>query len=520
MYMTPYQCYLAKMGALRPDVTLQPHQRDAVDRAVANNGSILLAHGVGTGKTLSSAAIFEHLRDSGKAKRALVVVPSSLRENFIEQGVNKFTTSKALKFGPKNEKGSLQIDQELPNAHYYVVSNELFRKDPHAYVAKTQADTIIWDEAHKGRNDQSLNFSAMREARRKVKNFIALSGSPVMNHPHDIVPLVDIVTNGKHKLGTPKQFDRMYVGQRVETHGPLAALGMGVRTVEPALKNMRYLKEELDKHVHYVPVEAVATNMPRKIVHDIPVEMSTHQKELYDYAMANVSPAIAAKVRNNVPVSSSEARSMLAKIIRARQVANSVHTMDARHDALSGALATPKLQRALKDVDSHLKADPNNKAIVYTNLVTGGVDAAVAGLKHHGYEPGVFVGQTHQSKAERLQHIDDYLKGKKRVMVINSAGTEGLNLPGTTLHVTLDPNFNPEVTQQAEARGIRAGSPVPEVHVNRYTSVQPKMFGMFRNPFAGATVDEWTYTVANKKTRLNNQLTDLLRRPLHAPQQQ
>lgn len=512
--MRPHEIYaeMVKSGKLRPDVQLQPHQHDAIQRFEANpTGGLLLAHGTGTGKTPSSAAIFEHLKSKGKARRALVVVPASLRENYIEGGVQKFTDSSATKLGPLHENGSHHIDGKLPNSHYYVVSNEMFRKDPHKYIDRTGADTVIWDEAHKGRSEQSLNFNAMRSIRPRVKNFIALSGTPVMNHPHDIVPLLDIVTNGKHRLGSSGQFDRMFVGQRVNTHGPLSAFGIGTKTVEPVLKNTRYLSEELNKHIHYVPVESVAKSMPKKVVHNVEVEMSDHQKSLYDFTMSNVRPDIAHKIRNNIPVGSSEAKSILAKIIKSRQLSNSVHTMDKNHDPLRGALSTPKMQRMLDDVDSHLKANPKHKVIVYSNLVHGGVDATVAGLKHRGHDPGVFIGSTHQDKAERVQHIQDYLSGRRRVMVINSAGVEGLNLPGTTMHATLDPTWNPEVTTQQEARGIRSGSPVKEVHVHRYTSVAPKRFGFFKSP--ETTVDQWVYGVAARKTRLNNQLLGLLKKP-------
>lgn len=512
--MRPHQLYeLVKSGKLLPGVQLQPHQRDAIDRTDANGGSILLAHGVGTGKTLSSAAIFEHMCAKGKASRALVVVPAALRENFIDEGVHKFTDSKATKLGPLHENGSYHISSKLPDSHYYVVSNEMFRKDPNTYLNKTKADTIIWDEAHKGRSEASLNYNAMHEARKHVKNFIALSGTPVMNHPHDIVPLIDLVTNGHHSLGNTKQFDRLYVGQKVTTHGPLSMFGIGTKTVEPVLKNTHHLEHELNKSIHYVPVESVAKNMPKKIVHTIDVEMSGKQKALYDYTMGSVRPDIAYKIRNNIPVGQSEAKGILAKIIRTRQLSNSIHTLDKNHDPLSGALNTPKMKRMLDDVDAHLKADPKHKVIVYSNFVNGGVDAAIAGLKQRGYDPGVFIGSTHQDKKERTQHIQDYLSGKRRVMVINSAGSTGLSLPGTSLMAVTDPHFNPAEQSQIEARGIRNGSNVKEVHVNRYNSVAPKLFGYFKN--SETTIDPWVYNVAERKTRLNNQLLHLLHKPEH-----
>jgi SNF2 family DNA or RNA helicase len=500
-----------KQAAMTADFQAKAHQQEAIDRLHANNGALLLMHGTGTGKTPTSLYGVETLRDKGRATRTLAVVPAPLRENFLNEGVHKFTDRKGVKFGPKGEAGSIHISGRIPKADYYVVSNEMFRKDPAAYLKATGADTIVWDEAHKGRSDQSLNYQAMRQARGQVKNFLALSATPVVNHPRDLVPLIDIVTNGNHRLGTPQQFDRLYTGTVTQLHGPWASFGIGHQTRETVLKNTHHLAAELNRHIHYVPVEDVAKDMPKKVVHDVPVEMSAHQKALYDFQMAKIDPLMAEKIRNNVPVGQSEARSILTKIIRARAISNSVHAGDRRFTPASAAVATPKMKRMLDDVTAHLAADPKHKAIVYTNLVNGGVDSAVAGLRARGVEPGMFIGSTHQKKSERQQHIQDYLAGNKRVMVINSAGTEGLNLPGTTAHFTLDPHWNLSLMEQAEARGIRAGSPVKQVDVYRYTSAPPKMLGMFRSN--EATVDQWVYNVANRKERLNRQLLGLLQRP-------
>jgi SNF2 family DNA or RNA helicase len=507
--MRPYELFLAKTARLRPDIELAPHQQEAVER-VARTRAQLLAHGTGTGKTGTSAAAVERLRELGKAKRTLAVVPAPLIDNYADEGVKKFTDQSVTKLGPDGTPGHHHIDSKLPNSSYYVVSNEMFRKDPHKYIDRTGADTVIWDEAHKGRSEESLNYHAMKSIRHKVKNFIALTGTPAMNHPHDIVPLIDVVSNGQHNLGTTAQFDKLYTTTRTRTHGPLAWAGIGPKTQEVVLKNQHMLRPELNKHIHYVPVEDVVKNMPKKIVHTHEVEMSPHQKSLYDFTMGQIDPATRAKIKNNVPVSQGEARSILTKIVRTRQLSNAVHTMDSGHDAGSAAEATPKMRRMLDDVHRHLQEHPGNKAIVYTNLVHGGVDAAVAGLKHRGYEPGVFTGTQQQARSERTQHIKDYMAGHKRVMVINSAGTEGLNLPGTTAHFTLDGHFNPKVTEQAEARGIRAGSPVKEVHVHRYLSTPPKVFGLFKSP--ETSVDQWVYNVAARKEHLNNQVLTLLDR--------
>ena len=82
----------------------------------------------------------------------------------------------------------------------------------------------------------------------------------------------------------------------------------------------------------------------------------------------------------------------------------------------------------------------------------------------------------------------------------------------------VDGHFNPEVIQQAEARGRRAGGLAhrpPErrfVAVKRYKSVMPKpgfWEGLFKDK--EYTTDQWIYGVAGEKGRLTGQFRQALK---------
>jgi len=510
--MTPYElyCQLQKEAALKPGVKLNEHQNEAIQRVHENNGSLLIAHGTGTGKTGTSVGAVEHLREKGRAAVTLAITPAALRDNYIDNGVHKFSDRKGVRLGPKGESGSFHVDHpKLPKADYYTVSIEMFRKNPHKYIDKLKADTIVWDEAHKGREKATQNYAAMMAVRPKVKNFIALSGTPIMNHPKDILPILDITTNKSHKLGDHKTFEKYFVGKSVKHHGPLGAFGIGPTSSEDVIRNKDYLKSELKKHVHYVPAEEVAS-MPEKVVHDVEVPMSKDQTKLYNFALKKVDPITHFRIKHNLPVGASEARHIFTQMMQARQVSNSLHTLDAKHTPATSAQHAPKAKRVIDDVHAHLAENPKHKAIVYTNLVHGGVDTMYHGLKEKGHDPGLFIGSAFQKKEHRDAHVKDFLAGKRRIMIINTAGTEGLNLPGATAHFTLDPHYNPAVTEQAEARGIRADSPVDKVHVYRYKSVPEHPYGfMFKRPTG---IDEYVYNLADRKEKLNKQFLELMKR--------
>lgn len=510
-----YAAFLAleKEGALKKDVELRPHQQEAIRRLMANKGSLLIAHGPGTGKTPTSAAAIEALREKGMGSNALIITPANLRDNFIDGGIRKFTDGDAIRFGPKGEAGSHHIDSpNLPPGRTFVVSVEMFRKDPHKYIDKTKADTIVWDEAHKFRDAGSTNYAAAMAVRSRVKNFIALTGTPAMNHPRDIVPILDVVTNKTHGLSGrgADTFDSRYVGTESRATGPLAAFGIGRREKKTVIRRRPELQALLRNNTHYVPTEDVAKDMPKKKITDVDVEMSKPQSKLYNFAMQKVDPVTRWKIRNNLPVGTREAQHVFSMITQARQASNSMHVLDGSYDAARSAEETPKSRRVLDDVHEHLGKNPSHKAIIYTNLVRGGVDQMLAGLKARGHDPGVFIGAQQVSKKDRDAHVADYLAGRKRVMVINTAGTEGLNLPGTSFHATLDGHFNPAVVEQAEARGIRSGSPVKEVEVRRYRSIARRPFGIPFLPRETAT-DEWIHGIADKKEKFNREFLDVMK---------
>jgi SNF2 family DNA or RNA helicase len=204
-----FDIYVEKIAALNDDVELYPHQKKVVD---SPETSKIIAHSVGGGKTLTAIAKFEKMKEDGKAHHALVVVPASLRENFDESGVKKFTDSKSNIVGTKQEiKSKLRNDID-PNADYNIMSYEMYRKDPARAIMTAHADTVITDEAHRGKNEGTLTTEQLKKYRPLYKNHIALTGSLVSNGVSDVHPLVDVVSGGKAKIGKNKDdFERQFV---------------------------------------------------------------------------------------------------------------------------------------------------------------------------------------------------------------------------------------------------------------------------------------------------------------------
>jgi hypothetical protein len=523
--------------ALKQEFSLRDHQISAGDAALKRDGNIIFSHPVGSGKTLTSISAFEKLKDAGKAKRALVVTPASLRTNYGENGVTKFTNSKYRIYGNKQEissdKTGLFSEPSKTGAEYGIVSYELFRADPKKYIEGHNADTVIFDEIHRIKNDESGTFKALKESRSSFRNFIGMTGSIASNTPSDVVPLIDAMTNGNHRLGTKASFENRYVSSDKD----------GNKT----LVNKILVRSLLAPYVHHVTEDQVTSGSslkpPRKEINEILVPMTQEHAEYYRYIINELDPVTKAKLAYGVgKIGKAQLDGLFSKLLKSRQVANSISTINPNMSLEESAEKSTKVKRLLDDVESHLKEVPDAQVVIHSELIKGGLDVIEAGLKARGIEYGKFIGKGNDGVTEksRQQDVTDYNSGKSKVIILSAAGGEGLDLPNTTLVASLDGHWNPEKINQVEARGVRMGGlshreeKDRKVIINRYISKLPiakmdllknvyqnlnpeRAIGRvlegekaFFNPIKNIpTVDQLMYQVAKQKAQGNDELKNM-----------
>jgi len=491
---------MRKLAALKSDVKLKPHQQDAVDFVNKNNGKALFAHGTGTGKTLTAIAAFENLKDTGKAKKALVIVPASLQTNFAEQGVKKFTNSSHGSIGS--------------GSNYEIVSLERFRNNPNEIIRKSGADTVIVDEMHRAKSSDSKSFqslNALKDAK-SIKNVIGLTGSFVSNHPKEIVPLLDVV-NHKHGLGNERKFTGNYVDKQYIGGGFLK---------EPrerlTLKNTDKLNQNLSPLIHYVGHDVLDDKeLPKMKITDVKTQMSPEQYEQYQFALSRLPKEARDRIASGLPPTQSEAKWIMPMITQARLASNSVKALNAKKTLVEAAEETPKLKRIMDDVQDHISKTPDGQAVIFTHLLNSGGKELEAGLKARGIDVGMYSGE---NAKERDSHVDDFRNRKKRAIILTSAGNEGISLNDATFLALADHHYNPEKNWQAIARARRFGGQSHrepdkrEVDIRRYYSDPPPPSGLKRifggKPEKG--IDSWIQGIADEKDRLNNDLRDVVRK--------
>lgn len=509
------------------------HQVKAIDRAYANHGRMILAHGTGLGKTAAGIALREKLYGDGKSKGALVVVPSGLRHNFGESGLDKFTEGVKYQIvGSKDEASKdpkvvylgseKHVDKGGPQ--YTIVSYDMFRKDPVGLMLRTGADTLMFDEFHATRNESSQTFRAAMAARQHAKTFIGLTASPVNNHPRELATLLTI-SEGRRLL-TPKQFEHAFM----RTVGYAKGF-RGGKKKEQEVVNVEHLVNLLYPRMDVATTESLRPGeMPRKDVQEVKVAMSDEQYKLYQLALDDVGKLEEYLLRRDPNVSIKDAEQLFAQLSEARKVANSISMGRTDISLEESAEKTPKVKKLLDDAQAKLEEDPQNQVVLYSNLVRGGVDVLSAGLKARGIEHGIFTGKGTEvggklvDSQSRQQDVRDYKDGKLRAIIISGAGAEGLDLKDSSAFYALDGHFNPERIQQAEARAVRLGGQQfrdpdkRQVDVRRYIntvpeSVKPGIFGKLVGSEPPMTTDEWMYAVADRKRKKIDTVITSLSKP-------
>lgn len=507
-----------------------PHQQRAIQKLYDNHGKMLLFHDTGTGKSATSVYGFEKMSHDKKSNgRAVVVVPSGLRENYAGSAAGKFTVGRTIQIvGSPDEvrndpKRYVRSGGET-GANYTVISYDMFRRDPVGVMRRTGADTLILDEHHRARNELTKTFKAVMAARPYAKNFMGLTASPVNNSPAEVASLVTM-SEGR-RIVSPQQFRKVFE----RTVGTEPGFRGGKKEVKD-LVNMPLLVSMLYPRTDTVATEDLeGKTMPKKVIQEVQVPMSERQYKLYKMALGEAGILEGFLMRRDDNITLKEAEQLFVKLHQARRVANSVHTARKDLDPKAGATQTPKVKTLLEDTEAHLAEDPKNQVVLYSNLVRGGVDVLSAGLEARGIDHAIFTGKDTEIGGKKItgitrqRGVDEYRAGKKRAIIISGAGAEGLDLPDTTAFFALDGHFNPERISQAEARGVRLGGQshrAPEdrkVLIRRYQSVvpddaRPGFFGRLFGRKTPKTTDQWMYSVAKSKERQATKLETALRRP-------
>lgn len=171
-----------RFSGMNPEISLRPHQRNAVARMLYG-GNSLLAHCVGAGKTFEIVAAAMESKRLGLAKKSLVVVPNHLTEQWgadflrLYPGANVLVATKK-DFEPANRK---KFCSRIATGDYdaVVIGHSQFEKIPlsperQKAILQEQIDQVIDGiQDAKEQNGERYTIKQLEKSRKNLETRMA-----------------------------------------------------------------------------------------------------------------------------------------------------------------------------------------------------------------------------------------------------------------------------------------------------------------------------------------------------------
>ena len=438
--------YLVKVARKqKPEDDLRPHQRDALDHLEEEKG-VVLHHSLGSGKTKTFLKAVQRYQAENPDKRALVIAPASLVTN-VDKEIKKHNIT--------IDKGRLDV------MSYEKAVNEAHN------LRKNNYSIAVADEAHRLRNTNTKRTRELRDIISGADRRLLATATGNYNKLSDISALVNIAANENVLPEESKKMEDRYTKEIIVKPGFKESLLGAKPEAEKHLDRKSELRKILNQYVSFYDSKddpSAKDHFPDKTERNIDVEMSPEQTKYYRYMEGKIPFLLRMKIRHNMPLDKKEKSSLNAFSTGVRQVSNGY-----KHLKSDGkAPYSPKIEKAVESLVEGLKNDKNFKALVYSNYLDAGLRDYSKKLQEMKIDHAIYDGSL--SRKEKDDLVKAYNSGKKKILLISSSGSEGLDSKGTKRVQILEPHFNKSKINQVVGRAVRFGShdhlPKEERHVD------------------------------------------------------
>ena len=418
------------LGAL--EGVLRDYQKQGVSwlRSLEVGGSGgILADEMGLGKTLQTLAWLQLNRANPtlKGKPALIICPTSLVENWMDEG-KKFTPHlKFLNLTGGDRKAKFASIDEVDVA---VTSYAILRRDLEACAARDYA-VVVLDEAQHIKNRSTQNAQAVKTL--AAHHRLVLTGTPVENSVSDLWSIMDFLMPGY--LGTHDHF-RGHFETPIQAGGEYASEAQGRlrKKLQPFL--LRRLKRD------------VAKDLPPKIEKIASCPLTRDQQVVYKELLK----ASQNKIADMVGAQGFQRSRMeiLKTLLRLRQVCCHLDLLKMQN--LKSDAPSAKMELFLEMLQEAM--DGGHRVLVFSQFTT-----MLKILKRELDKGGIRHCYLDGSTTNRMDVVRQFNgdAGIPVFLISLKAGGTGLNLTGADMVVHYDPWWNPAVENQATDRAYRIG---------------------------------------------------------------
>jgi SNF2 family DNA or RNA helicase len=457
------------------NVTLYPFQRKAVEFVLRNDGRACLFDEMGLGKTISATTSLLELVKLRKARRALIVAPNAVVDQWREELIGKFSLQPTI----VTSKRSIRERSDLYYEPLVVVNYELLRTDADL-IMRRGYDTLILDEVTRVKNLDTQTSEAVKKL--IVRNVIALTGTPLENHLGELYNIVNIVRPGffgRYHEDFLSTFTLRVSGQGWQSARPVINPEM-LPTLRRQLKmvSIRRTKSQVLRQLPTLTMQYVYTEPARnqRTIYEI-LEESLSETVLEEYAFSQSdeegpNPFTSNRLRLYTLLREACADiSMIAGYLRRKQRENTRDAQILRQSSIFRRLlhAVGKLEPEnaklveLKELVEDL-TEQSHKLVIFSQFIPV-VNLIQDELEGRGIPTLVYHGQlARDDRIANLRRFTD--QSEFRVLASTDAGQFGLNLQAADVVVNYDLPWNPARLLQRIARLHRIGQTNKVLAVN------------------------------------------------------
>ncbi len=431
-----YQVYLRKSA-----FKMHGFQQVGVEFLVKAKKCIL-ADDVGLGKTIQALVSLCHVFHNKEITGKVIIITKSSCKYQWKDAIRELIDTEKTPELKKNRvvvvHGSRKRRREMyndPNIKVYLMNYEQFIHDYASLVMLSRdVEAVIADEASKIKNISAKRTEKIKTLLGQCKIKWSLTAAPIENKLMDLFSLIDFIDRGIFL--NVKWFKKKYCEEMSFRLGPYIngqPVGPKITKIK-SYKNLNDAKLKIKGLYLRRTAEMVGVQLPKFIVTLRLVELEKEQRKLYD------------KVRDIEGMAIGKKRAALRRIIN-----------DPVKFTKGALKKNPKVEELLECLEENNEA----KAIVFSQYKKF-TDLIVKNIKD--YNPLYIHGGVGSKDRERYRKAFNK-KEKHRVLVMTSAGEEGIDTPSGSIVYNMDLPENPQRLKQRCGRIRRMSSKFKNVRI-------------------------------------------------------
>ncbi|HLR01337.1 MAG TPA: SNF2-related protein [Virgibacillus sp.] len=404
-----------------PNVKFMSHQINAAKMVLEKmNGRAILADEVGLGKTIEAGLILKEYMLRGLVKNALILVPASLVNQWVQELNEKFRIP-AIAY---------RKQYRWDSANIIVSSLDTAKQMKHQDdILNIDYDFLLIDEAHKLKNHKTKNYKFARAIKKTY--CLLLTATPIQNTLTEIFNLVSILKPGF--LGNYQSFKNQFAAQSNEF---------------TAGSDFKMLIENI--MIRHTRKETNLTTTKRQIK-TMWVDFTSEESKTYEYLEKTLKeinlPTFTRLIYLRELCSSREALFLtLQKYLQSKDKSNHLYSIIQQVEQL------PQHSKALKLVEL-LKQIGKEKVIIFTEFRATQIYLQWM-LQQHNITSVPFTGGFKAGKKDWMRSL---FKEKAQVLIATEAAGEGINLQFCNHLINYDLPWNPMRVEQRIGRIHRYG---------------------------------------------------------------